>query len=1039
MKTTAKALPFIGLLCIIALNLNNLQAQTPGFFLDDWQPLTATLPLSDVTDKTTSSPTVTVTIDGSGLLNKVPEFVYGNNAVSWDNGMPKNTTAMTDLKNLNPHVLRWPGGSLSDNYFWNVPYGQRPADIPSTISPWYGTDTQDWQMSTDEYYAVLNATNSVGMITVNYGYARYGTSADPVAMAAHMAADWVRYDNGRSKFWEIGNEDFGSWESGYKIDPALNQDGQPEYISGQLYGQHCKVFMDSMRVAAAEIGVDIKIGVVAFDAESSYDAIQTNWNEQMMAEVGGLADFISVHSYYTPYDQNSSASVVLNSHTVAEDIMNQIKADMAETGNTMLPLAMTEWNIFAVGSMQAVSFINGMHAALVLGEYIKNGYGFSSRWDLVNGWDNGNDHAIFSTGGEPGVDAYNPRPAFFYMYYFQKYFGDQMISSQVNGNSDVIAYASTFSSGQTGVVLINKSENNETVQLDAQNIDKGVWYYYHVLTGGNDNGDFSRKVLINGIETDEQGGGPDEYASIKAYATETDGGILVDLPARGVVYLMIDIQPPVSYVSSLIESDPQMLSVKISEEVKFSSAPSGFTVMANGVTELTISNIEIDPLDARFINIYFDAPVSAGDELSVSYSGTEVLSLDDVLLPTFTDEPVKNLLPGEPASIKVIVKNRETAEAMAGCTVVLNEETLTSDVNGEALFTVPEGETHLKVSKKLFVDVEEDLLIRGDSTITVLLDSTLFQVKVLTLDADRGTAIAGVSVNQAGEVLNTDASGIAVYTRYGGSLQMEFSRLNYEDLTDIFDIESDTTLEVELTRNAAAVKFRTKNEGSLLYDVSITIGEETLVTNTVGICTFASVPVKENVDYTAEKKNFATINGTLFLTADSTVNLDLKRIAADITFIVSAGQGEIDNGGIVVSEDTTWLNENHVAVLESVPVGQQYQYTAFAAGFADYSSDFYAGKDSTIYISLLPDAVSYSEKDTDISIYPNPSDGSFRIVSGKLIKSAKICDLSGKTLVAVTPESTVLNIEMKNQLQAGIYILLLEFPGGYSQHKLVIR
>ena len=67
------------------------------------------------------------------------------------------------------------------------------------------------------------------MITVNYGYARYGTGINPVARAAHLAADWVRYDNGRTKYWEVGNENFGDWEAGYRINIANNQDGQPEY------------------------------------------------------------------------------------------------------------------------------------------------------------------------------------------------------------------------------------------------------------------------------------------------------------------------------------------------------------------------------------------------------------------------------------------------------------------------------------------------------------------------------------------------------------------------------------------------------------------------------------------------------------------------------------------------------------------------------------------------------------------------------------------------------------------------------------------
>ena len=84
-------------------------------------------------------------------------------------------------------------------------------------------------------------------------------------LRAHLAADWVRYDNGRTKLWEIGNENFGSWEWGYRIDPALNKDGQPEFVTGALYAQHFKVFADSMRKAAADVGSTIYIGAVVYD------------------------------------------------------------------------------------------------------------------------------------------------------------------------------------------------------------------------------------------------------------------------------------------------------------------------------------------------------------------------------------------------------------------------------------------------------------------------------------------------------------------------------------------------------------------------------------------------------------------------------------------------------------------------------------------------------------------------------------------------------------------------------------------------------
>ncbi len=44
------------------------------------------------------------------------------------------------------------------------------------------------------------------------------------------------------------------------IDTALNKDGQPQIISGELYGKHFKVFADSMKAAAEEIGATIYIG-----------------------------------------------------------------------------------------------------------------------------------------------------------------------------------------------------------------------------------------------------------------------------------------------------------------------------------------------------------------------------------------------------------------------------------------------------------------------------------------------------------------------------------------------------------------------------------------------------------------------------------------------------------------------------------------------------------------------------------------------------------------------------------------------------------
>ena len=157
-----------------------------------------------------------------------------------------------------------------------------------------------WQTTPDQYYTFReNADVAEGLITVNYGYARYGTSDDPVAQAAHYAADWVRYDDGRTKFWEIGNENGGPWEYGWMIDTALNKDGQPQIISGELYGKHFKVFVDSMKAAAEEIGTTIYIGgQVVIYGETSWNFVDKTWNQGFFKEVGNSADFYVIHYYF---------------------------------------------------------------------------------------------------------------------------------------------------------------------------------------------------------------------------------------------------------------------------------------------------------------------------------------------------------------------------------------------------------------------------------------------------------------------------------------------------------------------------------------------------------------------------------------------------------------------------------------------------------------------------------------------------------------------------------------------------------------------
>lgn len=528
-----------------------------GFFQNNWAGRTFTPPDTISGMVPTAVATDTLTINVNKVISKVSKYVFGNNSNLWTGQVVTQPSLMQYIKDLSPNIIRGPGGSISDIYFFNgTSANPAPADAPSKLLNssgaasasgfWYGGNTGSWTFSLVNYYSLLAQTNSTGIITVNYGYARYGTGANPVAAAAHLAADWVRYDNGRTKFWEIGNESYGNWEAGYQIDQSKNMDGQPAIITGALYGKHTSVFVDSMRAAALQIGATIYIGASLYQEPAyngAYTSIQT-WNQGVLANGGNKADYFIVHDYFTGYNANSSVADILSSGaTVPTNVMAYVQAQLTAAGVGMKPIAMTEWNIQAVGSKQSVSFVSGMHAAKTIGSIIKNQFGEASRWDFANGYANGDDQGLFNDGDEPNAPLWNPRPAFYYLYYFQKYFGDRMVSDTLRtalGNKDITTYSSTFSSGQASTVIINGSALNHVVSIDFQHFPAGSKYYWYTLTGGTDNGSFSGQVYVNGTGPSTATGGPLNYATLKPYSAALKGTIKISVPAMSVVYLVAD-------------------------------------------------------------------------------------------------------------------------------------------------------------------------------------------------------------------------------------------------------------------------------------------------------------------------------------------------------------------------------------------------------------------------------------------------------------------------------------------------------------------
>lgn len=521
-------------------------------FLQDYYPKYAAVPSYVDSQKVTDAPTVTVTINGADTLGEVSNYVFGNAVAVWVGPDVNNPTLVGYLQMLSPTFIRFPGGSWSDIYFWNGIPGDLPPSIPDGTTYNYSTGAfntvslsphsgSGQSLTVDGYYNLRDQIGVQGLITINYAYARYGLSAHPVQQAAHYAADWVRYDNGRTEFWEIGNEDNRPWEAGWLIDTTKNKDGQPAVINGTLYAKHFKIFVDSMKAAAKEVGATIYVGaqVNQYDDTNDWIVADRGWNKEFFSEVGDSADFYVIHDYYGNA-ATTLAGQVDNGRTEIDADIASVRNDIARFGAVSKPIALTEWNCSSANASGSAttetSIANGMQAVVLFCEMLNNNLGMSARWLIAN-W---NTDGMFYNGSDSSIPQWNPRPDFYYIYYLEHVVGDHVVSASVAGNSSVYAFASRFYSGHTGVVVVNDGSTDQVVRLNPKDVGVGDRFYVYTLTGV-DNTTWPQAVVVNGHDPTGARWGPlDSLQDIPATAYPVGDTIEFKSPARSVEYVLVD-------------------------------------------------------------------------------------------------------------------------------------------------------------------------------------------------------------------------------------------------------------------------------------------------------------------------------------------------------------------------------------------------------------------------------------------------------------------------------------------------------------------
>jgi len=295
----------------------------------------------------TGGTAVTVTANLGMVGKTVSTDMMGIHTSVYDNNMQLDTTVWM-LQDAGVKSLRYPGGSYSDLYHWELNTGtQTPASGGGSntvyIAP--GTDF-------GSFIGFMDRVGASAMITVNYGMNSAGTGPG----RPQEAAAWVAYANGSPtstvaigtdddgvdwktvgywaglraakplavddgnnflrinhptpagiKYWEIGNELYGNgfyyggcgWESDlhvpYPDPPSTTCAGTPRRLSNAslgpaVYGAAVKAFSTAMKAVDPSIKIG---GIVNWPQPQQYPS----WNPSVLMGNCSSMDFAVVHWY----------------------------------------------------------------------------------------------------------------------------------------------------------------------------------------------------------------------------------------------------------------------------------------------------------------------------------------------------------------------------------------------------------------------------------------------------------------------------------------------------------------------------------------------------------------------------------------------------------------------------------------------------------------------------------------------------------------------------------------------------------------------
>lgn len=403
-----------------------------------------------------------IVIETQQVLAPVNKDFWGTNFLYWieDDASLADGKLAHLLKANDCPVLRYPGGTIADNFHWKT------ATLDNEFL--FPYESGEAESNFEEFMTFCKKVGAEPMLVVN---TQAWFLKGKVDEGAKDAADWVQYckDKGyQVKYWEIGNEtywhhvmtarEYGALVVKYakamrKVNPDIiisanghwdiNMVGTKERTDKEFLS----TFFETIKMAdSKEIARLMKAGKEK-QFEKKITKGDDKWWDNVLDECGNHIDMLSIHWYY---HENKLFDI--------EPKLNQLKAFVTEKmSGKQFKWALTEYNCNTDDHAQRVAgFAEG------IGKFLNFGFDVATHWPMRIG---GMEHrSMFS------LKEINPQ----YPYQVFSLFSKELTGNMVKcaSLSDVFAFASV-SDDQLSLVLSGtgiESAKTVTIEIPGVNI-----------------------------------------------------------------------------------------------------------------------------------------------------------------------------------------------------------------------------------------------------------------------------------------------------------------------------------------------------------------------------------------------------------------------------------------------------------------------------------------------------------------------------------------------------------------------------------------